>query len=391
MPKALWWLGGAVVLLLVTNAVLLAMLWRGQRPGPHSGRSGQALAVPAAPTPRKPNAAKPTVAPRGDLAAAEKTTVQIFRKAAPAVVYITTLAVREDIFRRNVMEIPRGTGSGFLWDRRGHVVTNFHVLQGAQAARVHLSDQSVWPAELVGVAPDKDLAVLRIKAPKKVLVSLPVGESHDLSVGQFVYAIGNPFGFDYTLSTGVISGLKREINAASGRPIQGVIQTDAAINPGNSGGPLLDSAGRLIGVNTAIYSPSGASAGIGFAVPVDTVRRVVPQLIKHGKVMRPGLGIQIANAALAKRLRVDGVVILGVQPGSPADKAGLRPIRRDRISGGLVLGDILIGLDGEALHQPKDLYLVLDRRKVGQQVTLKVLREGREMEKRVTLTALDDD
>ncbi|MBZ0121385.1 MAG: trypsin-like peptidase domain-containing protein, partial [Sandaracinaceae bacterium] len=219
----------------------------------------------------EPMPAPVVVTPRGDLSDAEQATVQLFENAAPSVVYITALSVRADYLRRNLLEIPEGTGSGFLWDDRGHVVTNFHVIRGADGARVTLADHSTWPAELVGVAAEKDIAVLRIRAPREVLRALPIGASHDLQVGQHVFAIGNPFGLDHTLSTGVISGLEREIMSVGNRPIQGVIQTDAAINPGNSGGPLLDSAGRLIGMNTSIVSPSGSSAGIGFAVPVDTI------------------------------------------------------------------------------------------------------------------------
>ena len=264
------------------GALLVVALQRGLVP------DDAALVVPAAPV-RGPDAPRPSrplepavVAPRGDLSEAEQTTVEIFRNAAPSVVFITKLAVRFDPLRRNALTVPEGTGSGFLWDAEGHVVTNFHVVAGADGARVTLSDQSVWPAELVGAFPDKDVAVLKITAKDIALQALPVGESADLEVGQSVFAIGNPFGLDHTLSTGVISGVGREITSISGRPIQGVIQTDAAINPGNSGGPLLDSAGRLIGVNTAIYSPSGASAGVGIAEPVDAVAPVEPQLHATG-------------------------------------------------------------------------------------------------------------
>jgi S1-C subfamily serine protease len=230
-----------------------------------------------------PNAVPRAVTPRGDLAEDEKTTIAIFRQASPSVVHITTLALRQDAFSLDLFQIPRGTGSGFVWDQDGHVVTNYHVIQGADAARVTLADQSSWTARLVGAYPDKDLAVLMIDAPKNRLRPIPVGTSHDLQVGQKVFAIGNPFGLDQSLTTGVISALGREIESVTRQTIKDMIQTDAAINPGNSGGPLLDSAGRLIGVNTAIFSPSGAYAGIGFAIPVDEVNRVVPKLIRHGK------------------------------------------------------------------------------------------------------------
>ncbi|HJL46915.1 MAG TPA: trypsin-like peptidase domain-containing protein, partial [Polyangiaceae bacterium LLY-WYZ-15_(1-7)] len=284
------------------------------------------------------------VTPRGDLAEAEQATVELFRNASPSVVFITKLSVRVDPFRRNALAMPEGTGSGFVWDQQGHVVTNFHVIAGADAARVTLDDQSVWPAQLVGVYPDKDLAVLRIEAPADQLHPLPVGESGNLEVGQHVFAIGNPFGLDHTLSAGVISGLGREIMSIGGRPIQGAIQTDAAINPGNSGGPLLDSAGRLIGVNTAIYSPSGTNAGVGFAVPVDIVRVVVPQLIQTGRVERAGLGVQIDEGQLGRRLGVRGVLVLGVVDGSGAASVGLRPTRRDPQTGGIILGDVIVAV-----------------------------------------------
>ena len=327
---------------------------------------------------------------RGDLASAEKTTVEIFKKNAPTVVFITTVALREDLLRRNVSEIPRGTGSGFLWDEKGHVVTNFHVIQNANGAKVTLEDQSVWDATLVGAAADKDLAVLKIKAPQAKLAPIALGNSDNLVVGQHVFAIGNPFGFDHTLSTGVISGLNREIMSVSRRPIQGVIQTDAAINPGNSGGPLIDSAGRLIGVNTAIYSPSGAHAGIGFAVPASTVRRIVPQLIEHGKVIRPWLGIQIADSAVAARFGVKGVLILGVVDGSPASKAKLIPVRRNERTGGFVIGDVIVGIDGQKIDGPDDLFRILDRKAVGQKVAVKVSRNKKVRSVPMQLTEMPD-
>ena len=270
-----------------------------------------------------PNALPRAITPRGDLAEEEKTTIALFRQASPSVVHITTLAVRQDAFSLDVFQIPQGTGSGFVWDKQGHIVTNFHVIRDADAAQVTLADHSSWKARLVGAYPDKDLAVLMVDAPKDKLHPIAIGTSHDLQVGQRLFAIGNPFGLDQSLTTGIISALGREIESVNRLAIKDMIQTDAAINPGNSGGPLLDSSGRLIGVNTAIYSPSGASAGIGFAIPVDEVNRIVPQLIRHGKVVRPGLGVQVAPDHLADELGINGVVIVGVQPGSPAAKAGL--------------------------------------------------------------------
>src|SRR6185295_3452494 len=249
-----------------------------------------------------PRAAPRPVTPRGDLLGDEKSTITLFRQASPSVVNITAIGVERDLFTLNLYQIPQGTGSGFVWDTNGDIITNVHVSQNADAAQVTLADQSNWRARVVGTAPDKDLAVLRIDAPANRLHPIPIGTSKDLQVGQSVFAIGNPFGLDQTLTTGVISALNREIESVTRRPIQGVIQSDAAINPGNSGGPLLDSAGRLIGVNTAIYSPSGASAGIGFAIPVDTVNRIVPRLIRDGRFIRPALGVTAGSESLAKVL-----------------------------------------------------------------------------------------
>jgi S1-C subfamily serine protease len=315
------------------------------------------------------------VTPRGDLAADEKVTIELFRHASPSVVYITSLALKRDIFSLNLFEIPQGTGSGFIWNQDGHIITNFHVIQGASGARVTLADQSVWDAQLVGTAPDHDLAVLYISAPKSQLKPIAVGTSGDLQVGQKVFAIGNPFGLDQTLTTGIISALGREINAVTGRTISGVIQTDAAINPGNSGGPLLDSAGRLIGVNTAIYSPSGSSAGIGFAVPVDTVNRVVPQLIRHGRVIRPGLGVRIADDATARRFGLQGVLIIQVERGSAAEAAGLQGTKRDA-EGRLLLGDVIVGINTDPIASSGDLFNTLEKYTVGTTVTVALLRDG---------------
>lgn len=303
------------------------------------------------------------------------------------VVYITTLARARDLFSLNLFEIPQGTGSGFVWDEDGHIITNFHVIQGASSARVTLADNSTWDAQLVGMAPDQDLAMLSIKAPRSQLQPIPVGTSTDLQVGQKAFAIGNPFGLDQTLTTGIISALGREITAVTGRTIAGVIQTDAAINPGNSGGPLLDSAGRLIGVNTAIYSPSGASVGIGFAVPVDTVNRVVPQLIRHGRVIRPGLGARIADDATARRLGLSGVLLIEVSQGSAAAAAGLRGTRRND-EGRLVLGDIIVGVETAPVTSINDLANALDQYKVGDTVTVAILRDNARLTVPVTLREL---
>lgn len=336
-----------------------------------------------------PRAAPRAVAPRGELSPGEKATIAIFRQASPSVVHITTISVQRDLFTLNLYQIPEGTGSGFIWDKSGNIITNFHVIQNADAAQVTLSDQSSWKARRVGVAPDKDLAVLRIDAPVRRLRPITIGSSKDLQVGQSVFAIGNPFGLDQSLTTGVVSALGREIESVTRprRPIQGVIQTDAAINPGNSGGPLLDSAGRLIGINTAIYSPSGASAGIGFAIPVDTVNRIVPELIRSGRVTRPGIGVQVAEDQIAERLGVKGVLIVDVLPGGSAAKAGIRPTRRES-SGRVRLGDIITAIDGKKVESTNDLYLLFERYKVGDDVTISLLRDGKPVKRRVTLEAV---
>jgi S1-C subfamily serine protease len=327
------------------------------------------------------------VTSRGELFADEKSTINLFKQASPSVVHITAITVQRDLFSLNLYRIPEGTGSGFVWDANGNIITNFHVIQNADAAQVTLADRSDWKARTVGVAPDKDLAVLRIDAPANRLRPIPLGSSKELQVGQSVFAIGNPFGLDQSLTTGVISALGREIESVTRRPIQGVIQTDAAINPGNSGGPLLDSAGRLIGVNTAIYSPSGASAGIGFAIPVDTVNRIAPELIRSGKITRPGLGIQIAEEQIAERLGVNGVLVVDVDPGSAAAKAGIRPTRREA-SGRLRLGDIITAVDGKKTESPNELFLTLEKYRVGDSVNVALIRDGKSLQTKITLEAV---
>jgi len=327
-----------------------------------------------------PRAAVPgrAIAPAAPMAPQERAVIDLFQRSNASVVYITSLVYRQDIFSLNIQEIPRGTGSGFVWDDQGHIVTNFHVIEGANDAQVTLADHSKWSAELVGVSADKDLAVLKIKAPASRLKPLPIGQSKDLQVGQSVYAIGNPFGLDQTLTTGVISALGRETQSPSGRPIQGVIQTDAAINPGNSGGPLLDSSGRLIGVNTAIYSPSGAYAGIGFAVPVDTVNRIIPQLVAYGRVTRPGLGVSFAEDALAREMGVRGVLLVNVARGGAAGRAGLRGTRRNEY-GEILMGDVITAIDGHSVRSNDDFYRVLDTRQVGETIKVTIQREGAEL------------
>jgi S1-C subfamily serine protease len=312
---------------------------------------------------------------RTDLKQEEKETIQLFENAAPSVAFITTISRRMDFWTRNIYEIPSGTGSAFIWDKQGHIVTNYHVIQEGDLAQVTLSDRSTWDAKVVGVAPEKDLAVLKIDAPKSVLKPIPVGQSSNLLVGQSVYAIGNPFGLDQTLTTGIISALGREIKSVSGIPIKEVIQTDAAINPGNSGGPLLDSGGKLIGVNTAIYSPSGAYAGIGFSIPVDVLTWVIPELIKYGKIKRPSLGIEFASPQQSARLGIEGALILGLTEGGAGKTSGLVPTYRNQY-GKIVLGDIILGIDNAEVTNSNDLVLILEKYKPGDKVEVTVLREG---------------
>lgn len=313
--------------------------------------------------------------PPTDLAAAEKSTIRLFERATPSVVYITTSNFQRSYYSRDAMEVPRGSGSGFIWDLNGHIITNYHVIQGAERFQVTLADQTTYDAELVGEAPSKDLAVLRIKAPRQKLSPLPTGNSSSLKVGQYTFAIGTPFGLDQTLTTGIISALGREIKSVAGIPIEGVIQTDAAINPGNSGGPLLDSSGKLIGVNTAIYSPSGASAGIGFSIPVDAVKWIVPDLIEYGSLQRPTLGVALAPTQFTERMQIDGALVVNVIEGTAADRAGIQPTYRDR-SGRLHYGDIIKGINGEKIGSQNDLLLTLEQYKVGDKIRVTVERDG---------------
>jgi S1-C subfamily serine protease len=325
--------------------------------------------------------------PDDKLGADEQSTIDVFAKFSRSVVHITSLETHRDRMTLDVSEIPQGTGSGFIWDQDGHIVTNFHVVQLGDRASVTLNDNSTYPARIVGRAPDKDIAVLKIDAPPHKLLPLPLGQSANLKVGQKVLAIGNPFGLDQTLTTGVVSGLGREIKSVTQRSIFDVIQTDASINPGNSGGPLLDSSGRLIGINTAIYSPSGANAGIGFAVPVDTVNSIVPQLLKFGKITRPGLGINALQDQTALLNGIDGVAIVQVAPGGAAEQAGLRGARQEA-SGRIRLGDIIVKLGDVEIHRQSDLFRALDAHKVGDEVDVTVENQGQRRTVKVKLQAV---
>ncbi|HTE51974.1 MAG TPA: trypsin-like peptidase domain-containing protein [Kofleriaceae bacterium] len=361
------------ILLLVVAGALVWMVLRDRR-------RSEPEAHATVPEPR-------AITPRDDLAGEEKSNIELFRQVSPSVVHVTSVDVRRSGLTLSVHEIPQGTGSGFVWDTEGHVVTNYHVIQSGTQADVTLNDNTVWKGKIVGVAEDKDLAVLKIDAPREKLRAIAVGTSNNLQVGQKVFAIGNPFGLDQTLTTGVISGLGREIQSVTRRPISDVIQTDAAINPGNSGGPLLDSAARLIGINTAIYSPSGAFAGIGFAVPVDTINLIVPELVAHGKVERPGLGIRPAPDNIARQLNLKGVLIEDVTADSAAGRAGLLGIKKGP-SGRWVLGDVIVGIDEQPVGDLTDLYRQLDKHKVGDSVTLDVVRSNDKRQVKVKLQAL---
>jgi len=319
-----------------------------------------------------------------DLKPNEKATISLFQEAAPSVVYITTSTFERDYFTMNIAEIPQGTGSGFVWDQKGHIVTNYHVLEGADKATVTLADQSTWDAKLIGHARDKDLAVLKIEAPESVLSPLPVGKSSNLQVGQTVLAIGNPFGLDQTLTTGIISALGREVSGSGGYPIRDAIQTDAAINPGNSGGPLLNSSGELIGVNTAIYSPSGAYAGIGFSIPVDAVRWIIPELILHGRIKRPTLGIEIASNGVIQRLGKRGILIVRITQDGPADVAGLQPTLRDR-QGNIILGDIILAINDTQVDDMNELSTALEKFRTGDKIMVTLDRQDQIVETELVL------
>lgn len=370
------------ILLIVVAGVLIWTLLRQQVAPPVALQNG--AGAPPPPAEVAPLSEPRAITARGDLAADEAANIELFRSVAPSVVHITNLKERRDRLSMNVTETPQGSGSGFLWDDQGHVVTNFHVIEGADRVAVTLYDNTVWPGTIVGSAPDKDLAVVKVTAPLEKLRPISVGSSRDLQVGQKVFAIGNPFGLDHTLTTGIISGLNREIRSVTQRTIYDVIQTDAAINQGNSGGPLLDSAGRLIGVNTAIYSPSGAFAGIGFAVPVDTVNRIVPQIVSTGRVFKPGLGISPLRSEIAARYSIRGVAIMFVHENTPAAKAGLRGVTADPY-GRSMLGDIIVAIDGKPIADLEDLYRVLDQKNVGDRITVSIEREGKRMDVPITL------
>jgi S1-C subfamily serine protease len=318
----------------------------------------------------------------------ERNTITVFREVSPSTVFVTQKRLVLDRYWGTAVEVPAGSGSGFVWDKDGHVVTNFHVVDGARSLIVTLQGEKAFAARVVGVEPRKDIAVLKIEAPGEQLVPIQVAPARaPLEVGQKAIAIGNPFGLDHTLTTGVISAIGRQVDGAGGVTIRDMVQTDAAINPGNSGGPLLDSGGQLIGMNTMIFSKSGASAGIGFAVPVATIARVVPQIIKTGKAEQVGLGIQLDPARrLEQRSRIRGVIVVGVVPGGSAEKVGVRGLTEtDR---GLSLGDVIVGVDGAPVEDYDALYNALDGRKPGEKVKLDLLRDRQKVTVEIELQLL---
>lgn len=338
-------------------------------------------------------AAPRDVTPRGDLDPDEKKTIELFKKVSPSVVYITKYGTRFSWFRGDAMLAPEGSGSGFIWSEDGYIVTNRHVVgdtsRGSEWRVTVPNNNATYNAQVVGIAPEKDLAVLKI-SPESKLIPIPLGTSKDLVVGQKVYAIGNPFELDQTLTQGIISALHREINSQTrGRTITDVIQTDAAINPGNSGGPLLDSAGRLIGINTAIATTSGSSAGVGFAVPVDTINQIVPQLIKFGYVVRPALGIVPADERRSRMLGVEkGVLVADVAPGSSAEDAGVQTaeVVETRTGFRLRKADVIVGVNNDVINNSNDLFNVLEKYKVGDAVKVTIQRNGKDkVEKNITL------
>ncbi len=318
----------------------------------------------------------------------ERNTIDIVRKTKNSVVFVTNIQYVRDFFFGTEEAIPQGSGSGFIWDDRGHIVTNFHVIAEGDIFSLTLPNQEQRQARLVGKEASKDIAVLKVEGSLAGLVPVTVGDSRNLLVGQKVIAIGNPFGFDHTVTTGIVSALGRSMMGPGNVTIRDMIQTDASINPGNSGGPLINSAGELIGMNTMIVSPSRASSGVGFAVPVDTIKKIVPEIIRFGKVIRPGLGVSYLRDEYLRRLNIEGVAILEVPRGSAADRAGLQGLTRDR-RGRLFLGDVIKAIDRKPVRSYDDLYAALEENKIGDTVTLTVERDGRSREVRLRLVQMD--
>ena len=324
-----------------------------------------------------------------DLLSVETKTIEIYRKVVPSTVNVSNMKLART-FNYGEIEVPQGAGSGFVWNEDGHIVTNFHVVQGGTSFIVTFNnDPKQYKATLVGTAPDKDIAVLKLDEKPAKLVPVSIGSSKDLQVGQYAFAIGSPFGLDYSLSTGVISALGRKIDGIGGVKINDMIQTDAAINMGNSGGPLLNSSSNLIGMNTVIFSTSGSSAGLGFAVPVDTIKMVVPQLIKHGKIIRPGLGIGIVPDSMKQRMiqSSKGIIISYIDEKGGAAEAGLKGMTQDQY-GRIYIGDVLLSVDGQPVNNLDDIYQVIDKKKIGDLVDVSYRRDGKIFSAKVKLKAL---
>jgi S1-C subfamily serine protease len=337
-----------------------------------------------------PNAQLREMTPRNALYFDEQQRMDLVKRVSPSVVFITTYDIRRSGFSSDAQAVAAGAGSGIVWDKQGHIVTNFHVIQNADAAQVTLDvgpGTETYYARVVGAQPDKDLAVLLINAKEDELHPIDIGSSHDLLPGQDAIAIGNPYGLGHTVTRGIVSAIGREIESVAHTPIKDVIQTDAAINPGNSGGALVDSAGRLIGVSTAIYSPSGASAGIGFAIPVDEVNTTVTQLIREGnKPSRPRMGVQLASDEVARSYGIrSGALVLGVVPGSPAEKAGIQATQFSRSGEVRKLGDVIVGIDDQPIRAARDVFAALADHKAGNKVTLTIVSGGEHQQVDVTL------
>ena len=320
----------------------------------------------------------------------EQNNIEVYKTFAPGVAYITTSSVFENYYGQE-FEREKGNGSGSVIDNQGHILTNYHVIEGSSKLTVSFGGNKTYPAKIVGGDPDTDLAVIKIEPPPEGLTIIPLSDSDKLVIGQKVLAIGNPFGLDRTLTTGVISGLQRPIRARNGRPIEGAIQTDASINPGNSGGPLLDKYGKMIGINSQILSPAGGSVGVGFAIPVNIAKRVVPQLIQFGEVRRPKLGANLSGVAQLReqgvRLPVEnGLLIRNVMPGSAIAQAGIKGLSSD--GDGVILGDIITAMDGEKLNDLDDLYRFLDKKQIGDTVQIEVFRNGKTLNIPVKLSPL---
>jgi S1-C subfamily serine protease len=319
----------------------------------------------------------------------ETKTIEIYRRAVPSTVNVSNIKLART-FDYGEVEVPQGAGSGYVWDQNGHIITNYHVVQGGSIFVVTFhNDTKQYKAKLVGASPEKDIAVLKLEDKPEKLTPVTLGSSKDLQVGQSSFAIGSPFGLDYTLTTGVISALGRKIEGVAGVKINDMIQTDAAINMGNSGGPLLDSSADLIGMNTVIFSTSGSSAGLGFAVPVDTIKNVVPQIIKHGKYIRPGLGIGIVPDTMKKRLaqKTKGLIISYIDMKGSAAQAGLKGMTQDQF-GRIYLGDIITKVDGKEVDSLDDIYQILELKKIGDTVDVQYTREGKILTTKVTLQPL---